>query len=180
MAPKEKGIRDLGLQAAFYQCRTLTSDTSFSHKNWVVKNFNCITGLLRLQKKPFWWQPGWEGDLGEKGCMYMCGWVPSLFTWNCCNTVNQLCAGLCLIAQSCPTLCDPMDWSPPGSSIHGILQARILEWAAYPFSRGSSQPRNRTGVSCIAGGFFTSWATREALISYTLIQNKKFKEIKYI
>ena len=44
----------------------------------------------------------------------------------------------------------------------GILQARILEWVAYPFSRGSSQPRSRTGVSCIAGGFFTSWATWEA------------------
>ena len=46
--------------------------------------------------------------------------------------------------------------------VHGILQARILEWVAIPFSRGSSQPRNQTGVSCIAGGFFTSWATKEA------------------
>ena len=53
-----------------------------------------------------------------------------------------------------------MDCSPPGSSIHGILQARILEWVAFPFSRGSSQPRNQTGVSCIAGRFFTVWATR--------------------
>ena len=44
---------------------------------------------------------------------------------------------------------------------HGILQARILEWVAFPFSRGSTQPRNQTQVSCIAGGFFTSWATRE-------------------
>ena len=63
------------------------------------------------------------------------------------------------IAQSCLTLCDPMDCSPPGSSIHGILQARVLEWVAIPFSRGSSQPRDRTGVSCIAGRFFTSLAT---------------------
>ena len=46
--------------------------------------------------------------------------------------------------------------------VHGIPQARILEWVAIPFSRGSSQPRNQTGVSCIAGGFFTSWATKEA------------------
>ena len=45
---------------------------------------------------------------------------------------------------------------------HGILQARIVEWVAFPFSRGSSQPRDQTQVSCIAGGFFTSWATREA------------------
>ena len=50
-----------------------------------------------------------------------------------------------------------------GSSVHGILQARTLEWVASPFSRGSSWPRDQTGVSCIAGRFFTSWATREAL-----------------
>ena len=67
------------------------------------------------------------------------------------------------VAQSCPTLCNPMDCSLPGSSVHGILQARILEWVAIPFSRGSSQPRNWTRVSGIAGGFFTSWATREGL-----------------
>ena len=58
------------------------------------------------------------------------------------------------VAQLCPTLCYPMDYI-----VHGILQARILEWVAYPFSRGSSQPRDWTWVSCIAGRFFTSWAT---------------------
>ena len=57
---------------------------------------------------------------------------------------------------------DPMDYSPPGSSVHGILQAIILESVAIPFSRGSSQSRDRTQGSCIAGGFFTSWVTREA------------------
>ena len=110
-------------------------------------------------------------------------------------------ACMCLVTQFCLTLCKPMGYSPPGSSIHGdspgkntgerlpcpppgdlsnpgikprssSLQADslpsellgspwILEWVAYPFSRGSSQPWNRTRVSCIAGGFFTSWATRE-------------------
>ena len=55
------------------------------------------------------------------------------------------------VAQLCPTLCDPMDYI-----VHGILQARILEWVAFPFSRGSSQPRDQTPVSCIAGRFFTS------------------------
>ena len=124
---------------------------------------------------------------------------------------------LCLVTQSCPTLCDPMDCSLPGTSVHGdspgpntgvgslallqgnfpnlgieprfptlqavllpaepqgkplytiheILQARILEWVAIPFSRGSSQPRDRTQASRIAGGFFTSWAIREALVHYT-------------
>ena len=54
-------------------------------------------------------------------------------------------------AQSCPSLCDPMDYT-----VHGILQARILEWVTYPFSRRSSQPRNQTRVSCIAGRFFTN------------------------
>ena len=60
------------------------------------------------------------------------------------------------IAQSCPTLCDPVDCSPPGSSVHGILQARILEWVAISFSRGSSQPRDQTHVSRIAGRCLSS------------------------
>ena len=67
-----------------------------------------------------------------------------------------------LVAQSSLTLCEPMAWSPPDFSVHGILQARILEWVAIPFSRGSSQLRDQTRVSCIAGGFFNIWATREA------------------
>ena len=65
------------------------------------------------------------------------------------------------VSQSCPTLCDPMDCGPPGSSVHGIFQAWILEQVAISFSRGSSQPRDRTQVSCIAGRHFTVWATRE-------------------
>ena len=65
-----------------------------------------------------------------------------------------------LVTQSCLTLHNPLDCSPPGSSVHGILQARILEWVVM-LSRGSPQPRDRTQVSCIAGRFFTIWATRE-------------------
>ena len=68
-----------------------------------------------------------------------------------------------LVAQLCLTLCNPMDCTLPTSSLHGILQARILEWVAIPFSRGSSQPRDQTQVSHTAGGLFTIWATREAL-----------------
>ena len=60
-----------------------------------------------------------------------------------------------IVARSRPTLCDCMDGSLPCSYVHGILQAIILEWVAIPFSRGSSQPRNQTPVSCIAGRFFT-------------------------
>ena len=59
------------------------------------------------------------------------------------------------VAQLCPTLFDPMDYSSPGTSVHGLLQARIQEWVAIPFSMGSSQPRDRAQVSCIAGRFFT-------------------------
>ena len=59
------------------------------------------------------------------------------------------------VAQSCPTLCDPMDCSLSGSSVHGIFQARMLEWIAISFSRGSSQPRNQTRVSHIVGRHFT-------------------------
>ena len=80
----------------------------------------------------------------------------------CCMSTWWMCTGtfvyLSKIKQaSCPTLCDPMDYT-----VRGILQARILEWVVIPFSRRSSQPRDRTQVSHIAGGFFTSWATREA------------------
>ena len=125
-------------------------------------------------------------------------WVASLWGCICAYT----CAVLCLVAQSCSTLCKPMDYSSPGFSVHGnspgertgvvchaLLQGifrtkrsnpgllhrkqilyclshqgspRILEWVVYPCSSGSSWPRNWTGVSCIACGFFTSWATREA------------------
>ena len=70
-----------------------------------------------------------------------------------------------LVTQLCPTLWDPMGCSSPGSSVYGILQARILEWVAIPFSRASSWPRNQTWVSRIAGRFFTIWATREAPFS---------------
>ena len=63
------------------------------------------------------------------------------------------------VTQSYPTVCNPMD-----CTVHGILQARILEWVAFPFSRGYSQPRDCTQVSRIGGGFLTSWATRAAHI----------------
>ena len=71
--------------------------------------------------------------------------------------------------QSCLTLCNLMDCSPPGSSVLGILQAKILEWVAVPFSRGFFQPRNQTQVSCVAVRFFTVLATREACILYIVV-----------
>ena len=68
-----------------------------------------------------------------------------------------------LVTKLCLTLCDPMDCSLLGSSVHGILQARMLGWVAILFSRAPLQPRDQTPASCIAGRFFTIWATREAL-----------------
>ena len=82
------------------------------------------------------------------------------------------------VAQSCLTLCNPMDCSLPGSSVRGIFQARILEWVAISFSRRSSQPRDRTQVSCISGAFFTIWTTREAPFSLTSSCNPSFPVVE--
>ena len=131
--------------------------------------------------------------------IYICVYV---YIW---SYVFMFIAVLCLVAQLCLTLCNPMDYSLPGSSVHGdfptrntgmgchaLLQgifptqgsnpslphcrqvlyrlshqgspSQLLKWVAYPFSRGPSQPRIRTRISCIAGRFFTSWATREVLM----------------
>ena len=79
--------------------------------------------------------------------------------------------------QSCPTLCDPTDCSLPGSSVHGIFQASILEWVAISFSRRSSQLRDWTQVSCIIGRHFTFWASREVQV-ITLALNKSTPNIK--
>ena len=70
---------------------------------------------------------------------------------------------LCVSLQSCPALCIAVGCSPPGSSVHGILQARILGWVAISISRGSSWPRDRTHVFCTVGRCFTIWVTKEAL-----------------
>ena len=86
--------------------------------------------------------------------------------WGKILKIYSVSTGFCvcvLIVQSCLTLCDPVNCSPPASSVHGILQARILEWVAIPFSRGSSRPKNQTQVYWIAGRFFTVWATEAML-----------------
>ena len=77
------------------------------------------------------------------------------------------------VTQSCLTLCNPMDHSLPGSSVHGIFQAIVLEWTAISFSRGSSRPRDRTWVSRIVDRHFTGWATREVQISAVATELEK-------
>ena len=78
-----------------------------------------------------------------------------------------------------PTLCDPMDCGPPGSSVHGILQSIILEWVAILFSRESSWPKDRTQVSRIAGGFFTVLATREGRV-FIYVCVCVYKEVRFM
>ena len=93
-----------------------------------------------------------------------------------------------MLLQSSPILCDPMDYSSPGFSVHGILQTRILEWVAISFPRGSSQPRDQTYISYTAGKFFTTEPPGEAHSANTSGRKKgkerakesKRKEFKYI
>ena len=101
----------------------------------------------------------------REGLAY-CVWIRSQALWKALDW--GICLGKkkvqVLVTQSCLTLCNSIDYSPPGSSVHGVLQARILEWVAISFSRGSSQPRDRTWVSYIAGRFFTIWATGDTFV----------------
>ena len=87
-------------------------------------------------------------------------------TWK--PTPGSMCVS---VVQSCSTLCNSLHCSFPGSSVQGILQARILEWVASPFSRGSSQPRDQTQVSPIAGRFFTIWATGNTFKSFFIVRS---------
>ena len=99
------------------------------------------------------------------------------------NGVRSLGLDMCVssVAQSCSTLCDPMDCNLPGVFIHGILQAKILELVAIPFSGGPSWPRDQTWISCFAGRFFTIWATREALNLIILMFNiTPYKVLCYV
>ena len=110
---------------------------------WVNSSHEVAKVLeFQLQHQSFQWTP--RTDLLE-----WTGWI------------SLQSKGLSRVAQSCPTLCNLMDCSLLGFSVHGILQARILKWADIPFSRGFFQPRDWTCVSCIAGRFFTIWATKE-------------------
>ena len=116
----------------------------------------------------------WRGCV-KRGTLLHCWWEFKLvqplwqMVWRFLKIKIELpCVCVCARAracakllQSCPTLWDPVDYTLPGSSAHGVLQTRILEWISIAYSRGSSQPRDQTWVSCISGRFFTIWATWE-------------------
>ena len=106
-------------------------------------------------------------------CVCVCVWIfledTTLLLWGC------VCVSVCAESlQSCPTLCNSMDCNPPCSSVHGASQARILEWAAMPSSRGSSLPRDQTHVSymsCTAGGFFTTLYVAQLLLCCNAVKH---------
>ena len=120
---------------------------AFDLLHFVLQDQTCLLfqvslDFLLLHSSPLWW----------KGHLFLC--------------LSSRRSYVCEFAQSCPTLCNSMDCSLPGSSIHGIFQARVLEWVAISFSRGSSLPRDQTWVSRIVGRLFTVWVTREVRRSY--------------
>ena len=115
------------------------------NKNTHIYSYSPLDKLLRCSLK--------EGVIKEK---------VKEFAGSSLTSPNLLLKVKVLVTRYCPTLCDPMDCSPLDSYVHGVLQARIREWAAISFSRGSSWPRDQTWVSCIAGRFFIVWVTREA------------------
>ena len=89
------------------------------------------------------------------------GWPLHSVSWSLRICFSRLCCQTCWRESESQSLSLTL-WHPMDYTVHGILQAGILEWVIFPFSRGSSQHRDQTQVSCIAGGFFTSWATKEA------------------
>ena len=115
-----------------------------------------------LQFQPLHCVLVWLPTAPSFGCLRLCLWASaalSTCSWKC-QGISLLSSLKVKVTQSCLTLCNPMDCSPPGSSVHGILQAKVLEWVAILFSRGSSQPGDWTQVSCTVGRFFTIWATK--------------------
>ena len=170
-------IREVGWRQSLRVCLSMgVTEKSYAWESgrlWLVAQF-CCAPVVWPWKPPqacfFIWRMGRMPRLSDHSCW---GWnetSPVVGMFILCLWVALYCSSIWVsasslyfmkvkvkVAQSCPTLCDRIDYA-----VHGILQARILEWVAFPFSRGSSQLRDGTQVYHIAGGFFTSWATREA------------------
>ena len=131
--------------------REMQSKTTMRyHLTWVKM------AIIKISTKIKCWREYREKET------FLHSWLECKLIQPLCRTVWRFHGGDDLVANSCPTLVTP--WTvAPGSSIHGILQTRQLEWVPISFSRGSSWLRNWTWVSCIAGRSFTNWATREAI-----------------
>ena len=110
------------------------------------------------------------GTISNEDVHYGCLSLSYMYVYIHTHTHTHTHTCVCVCAQSCPTLCDPMDCSLSGSSVHGILHAKILEWVAMPSSRGSSRRRDGTHVSCISGEFFTAEPPRKHIPEITSLQ----------
>ena len=136
--------------------------TNFTSMVWLSSD---PLGDVGFRSGTYWWQGRASGREEKRyrtlDTQNLATWKKVL-QWGEAKVSSKGCVCVCvcvyvLVVQSCPTLCDPMNCSLPGSSVYGILQAKILEWVATTFSRESSQPRDWTQVSHIAGRFFTIW-----------------------
>ena len=127
----------------------ITADGDFSHeiKRCMLLGRKAMSNLDSILKSK-------DISLSTKVCLVKAMVFPSSNVWMWELDYKESCEWVNEVAQSCPTLCDPMDCSLPGSSVHGVFQARILEWVAISFSRRPSQPRDWTQVSCIVGRRF--------------------------
>ena len=164
-------------------------------KTWAFENFSEFSqGLYRWHSSKDsacqclrgWFDP-WLGRSLRRKWQLTPVFLPGKFHWQRSLTGYIRCnwagihtefsmEGVCLVAQSCPTLHDPMDYSLLVSSVLGILQARILEWVTIPFSRVSSWHRDRTWVSCIAGGSFIIWVIGVLVIKNSLVSGGDIKD----
>ena len=106
-----------------------------------------------------------------------CNSLPFVIQFNHFSKIYYI-SCCCLVTKSCLTLCYPVDCSPPGSSVHGISQARVLEWVAIPFSKGSFQPRDQTLISCLVGRFFTTESPGKPITSLIRVKCKSSVKIK--
>ena len=138
-------------------CLTLCDPTDYSLSGSSVHRI-LQARILEWVAIPFSRASSWLRDL-------LC-----LLHWQAGSLPLAPCAAAAKLLQSCPALCDPMDYSPPGPTVPGLLQAGILEWVAIPFSRASSWPRDQTWVSYIASRFFTIWATKETQVQVCIVE----------
>ena len=145
------------------ESRSVVSDSLWPYglySPWNSLGLNTRVGSLSLLQGIF---PTQESNRG----LLRCRWILYQLSYRGRPHLPKLCC--CLVAKPCQTLCNPMVCSPPGSSVHGISQARILEWVTISFSRGSSRPRDWTCISCIGKQILYHWATWEAHRSAKLL-----------
>ena len=152
-------------------------DIEWEISTYWVKRLNVSVSLIEIKQNV--WKISDEESWEEKGDLVEGQWAQ--FDKHCLKDIFNLIFNQCMYASVLSPfthvqLCNPIDCSPPASSVHGMLQARILEWVAMPFSRGSSRPRDQTWVSCSSCNcrrILYCWATGEALQSVQGISNSR-------